>query len=111
MANVIKTYAVRDSATELKTTAGVETQTIPCDTMDEKTAFIVTNISWEEDAIVTVVAGNGIRSSIGDLVVKVPAGAEYIIGPLDSMRFKDMTTGNVTVRISGGVTKIKPFSL
>lgn len=111
MASILKTYAVRDSATKLLSADGVQEQTIALDKMDEKTAFIVTNISWEEDAIVTVVAGNGIRSSIGDLVVNVHAGEEYIIGPLDSMRFKDMTTGNVTVRISGGATKIKPFSL
>ena len=67
--------------------------------------------STSAEATVTVVAGNGIRSSIGDLVVTVPASSEYIVGPLDSMRFKDLTTGNITVKISGGTTKIKPFSL
>lgn len=111
MADILKTYARRDSATKLLSTNGEQEQTIHLDRMDEKTAFIVTNTSWVEDAIVTVAAGNGIRSSIGDLVVNVPAGAEYIIGPLDSMRFKDMRTGKVIVRISGGTTKIKPFSL
>ena len=110
MANIEKTYAIRDNATKLVATNGVATQTIPCDTMDEKTAFIVTNTS-AEDATVTVVAGNGIRSSIGDLVITVPVSSEYIVGPLDSMRFKDLTTGNITVKISGGTTKIKPFSL
>ena len=61
MTNIEKTYAVRDSATELKTTAGVETQTIPCDTMDEKTAFIVENTS-DSDATVTVCAGGDVTS-------------------------------------------------
>ena len=110
MANIEKTYAIRDNATELTSTTGVAEQTIPCDTMDEKTAFIVTNTS-AEDATVTVVAGNGIRSSIGNLEVTVPANSEFIVGPLDSMRFKDLITGNITVKISGGATKIKPFSL
>ena len=108
MANIEKTYAIRDNATALVSTNGAQEQTIPCDTMDEKTAFIVTNSSATEEATVTVVAGNGIRSSIGDLVV---ASSEYIVGPLDSMRFKNLVTGNITVKISGGTTKIKPFSL
>lgn len=111
MANIEKTYAIRDNATALVSTNGAQEQTIPCDTMDEKTAFIVTNSSAAEEATVTVVAGNGIRSSIGDLVVAVPASSEYIVGPLDSMRFKNLVTGNITVKISGGTTKIKPFSL
>ena len=111
MANIEKTYAHRDSAVELVATNGVQEQTIYCDTMDEKTAFIVTNTSTTEEATVTVKAGNGIRSSIGDLVITIPASAEYIVGPLDSMRFKNLSTGNITVKITGGATKIKPFSL
>ena len=110
MTNIEKTYAVRDSATELKATAGVETQTIPCDTMDEKTAFIVENTS-DSEATVTVCAGDGMRSSIGDLTINVPAGTEYIVGPLDSMRFKNLVNGNITVKVAGGSTIIKPFSL
>lgn len=111
MANITKTYANRDDAVELVSTPGVDTQTIPCDTLDEKTAFIVTNTSDTEDATVTVLAGNGIRSSIGNLVVNVPKSSEYIVGPLDSMRFKNLTDGNITVEISGGNINIKPFSL
>ncbi len=110
MANIEKTYAIRDNATNLVSTPGSATQTIACDTMDEKTAFIVSNTS-SSSATVTVLAGNGIRSSIGDLVVTVPASSEYIVGPLDSMRFKNLTDGSITVRISGGTTTIKPFSL
>lgn len=110
MANIIKTYATRDSATKLVATSGVSTQTIACDTMDEKTAFIVSN-TGSADAKVTVVAGDGMRSSIGDLIVTVPASSEYIIGPLDSMRFKNLQDGTITVQISGGTTTIKPFSL
>lgn len=110
MANITKTYATRDNATKLIATAGAETQTIACDTMDEKTAFIVSN-TGSSSATVTVVAGDGMRSSIGNLVVEVPASSEYIVGPLDSMRFKNLKDGTITVKISGGETTVKPFSL
>lgn len=110
MSNISKTYAVRDDAKELISTAGAETQTIACDTMDEKTAFIVSN-TGTTPATVTVLAGDGMRSSIGDLVFEVPASCEYIVGPLDSMRFKNLKEGIITVNISGGTTTIKPFSL
>ena len=110
MSNITKTYATRDDAVELIATAGDVTQTIACDTMDEKTAFIISN-TGSSSAIVTVKAGNGMRSSIGDLVVEVPESSEYIVGPLDSMRFKNLNDGTITVNISGGETTIKPFSL
>ena len=110
MANITKTYATRDEATNLVATAGKATQTIACDTMDEKTAFIVAN-TGSSSATVTVVAGDGMRSSIGDLVVEIPATSEYIVGPLDSMRFKNLVNGNITVKVAGGSTIIKPFSL
>jgi len=110
MENITKTYAVRDNATELIATPGADVQTIACDTMDEKTAFIVSN-TGSSSATVTVVAGDGMRSSIGDLVIEVPASSEYIVGPLDSMRFKNLKDGTVTVKLSGGETTIKPFSL
>ncbi|MBR0277260.1 MAG: hypothetical protein IJQ50_02205 [Clostridia bacterium] len=111
MSNISKTYATRDGAKALAATQGAASQTIACDTADERTAFIVTNSSDSEAATVTVVAGNGIRSSIGNLVVTVPKSSEYIIGPLDSMRFKNLSTGAITVTISGGTTTVKPFSL
>ena len=110
MANITKTYATRDNATELVATKGTATQTIACDTLDEKTAFIVSN-TGSSSATVTVAAGDGMRSSIGNLVVEVPAESEYIVGPLDSMRFKNLKDGTITVNISGGTTTIKPFSL
>lgn len=111
MANITKTNAKRDGGVALASATGAATQKIACDTPDERTALIVQNSSASEAATVTVAAGNGMRSSIGDLVVSVPASSEYIIGPLDSMRFKDLTDGTITVKISGGTTKIKPFSL
>ncbi len=111
MANITKTYAKRDNAVVLNKTAGVATQTIACDTADERTAIIIENTSASEAATVTVVAGNGMRSSIGDLEVEVAPSSEVVVGPLDSMRFKNLDDGTITVRISGGETKIKPFAL
>lgn len=111
MADITKTQATRDGGVQLTATTGAATQTIACDTLDETTAFLVSNSSTSAAATVTIKAGNGIRSAIGDLVVTVPAESEYIIGPLDSMRFKDLDTGSITVTISGGTTVIKPFSL
>ncbi len=110
MANITKTYSKRDNGVELIATTGTDTQTIVCDTMDEKTAFIISN-TGSSSATVTVKAGNGIRSSIGDLVLEIPQSSEYIVGPLDSMRFKNLNDGTVTVNISGGTTTIKPFAL
>lgn len=111
MDTVSKTIAKRDDATLLEATAGAAAQKIVCDGLDEKTAIIVQNTSQSEAATVTVVAGNGMRSSIGDLEINVPASSEYIVGPLDSMRFKDLSDGTITVKIKGGETKIKPFTL
>ena len=111
MANITKTYAKRDNVVVLNATTGAATQTIACDTPDERTAIIIENTSASESANVTVVAGNGMRSSIGDLEIVVAPLSEAVVGPLDSMRFKNLNDGTVTVKISGGSTKVKPFSL
>ena len=34
---------------------------------------------------------------MGDLAVSIPAGEEYVVGPLESARFRNMSTG------SGGI--------
>ena len=80
-------------------------------TVDEATAVIIANTDSSDVAEVTVKAGNGMRSSIGDLVVTVAAGDTVILGPLDSMRFKDMSTGQVTIEISGGTTTLNVIAL
>ena len=45
----------------------------------------------------TVSKGTGISSVNGDLGVEVAAGKTTIVGPLESARFKNMSTGKVTV--------------
>ena len=110
MADLTVNKAVRDGAVQCTTASGAATQTFMYDTEDEKTAVIIEN-SGSAAASVTVKAGDGLRSSIGDLTISVEAGKTAVIGPLDSMRFKNMSTGKVTVAISGGTTTINVISL
>ena len=110
MADITVNKAVRDGVATCTLATGAATQTFVYDTQDEKTAIVVTN-TGSSAATVTVVAGNGIRSAIGDLVVTVQGGSTAIVGPLDSMRFKDLSTGKVTIKISGGTTSLNVIAL
>ena len=73
--------------------AGVAS-TIPWDGVDERMCLYIQTTAAV--STVTIKKGTGIRSSIGDLVLTTVASKVYCI-VLDSMRFKDMTTGKVTV--------------
>lgn len=103
--------AKRDSAVVCSIATGTTTQNFDYSAIDEKTAIIIANTNATAAATVTVVAGNGLRSSIGDLVTTVNAGETVILGPLDSMRFKDLSTGLVTIKISGGTTTLNVITL
>lgn len=103
--------AKRDNAVVCTVETGSALQTFNYNTVDEATAVIIANTDSSDVAEVTVKAGNGMRSSIGDLVVTVAAGDTVILGPLDSMRFKDMSTGQVTIEISGGTTTLNVIAL
>lgn len=73
--------------------AGVAS-TIPWNGVDERMClYIATTIAA---STLTIAKGTGIRSSIGDLVLTLAASKVYCI-VLDSMRFKDMATGKVTI--------------
>ncbi|MBQ2753974.1 MAG: hypothetical protein IJA19_01590 [Clostridia bacterium] len=103
--------AKRDNAVVCVLEAGSQTQAFDYNTVDEKTAVIISNTHASDVSEVTVKAGNGMRSSIGDLVVTVNAGETVVLGPLDSMRFKDLTTGQITIEISGGTTTLNVIAL
>ncbi len=103
--------AKRDNAVVCVLEEGSAVQTFDYNTVDEKTAIIINNKNESEASVVTVKAGNGMRSSIGDLVVTVNAGDTVVLGPLDSMRFKNLTTGQVTIEISGGTTTLNVITL
>jgi len=110
MADITVNKATRDGLTQCTLATGAASQTFVYDTADEKTAVVITN-SGSADAVVTVKAGNGLRCAIGDLEVSVPAGTTGLVGPLDSMRFKDLSTGKVTIKISGGTTSLNVIAL
>lgn len=110
MADINVNKATRDGYSKCTLFSGGASQQFVYDTTDEKTAVVITN-SGSGNATVTVKAGNGLRCAIGDLSVTVGAGETGIIGPLDSMRFKDLTTGKVTLEISGGTTSLNVIAL
>ena len=110
MADIKVNKATRDGFSQCTLATGTASQQFVYDTTDEKTAVIITN-SGSSAAAVTVKAGTGLRCAIGDLTISVPANSTGIVGPLDSMRFKDMTTGKVTIEISGGTTSLNVISL
>ncbi len=102
MADITKTNAVTNGSVTFTPTAGAASQTFAV-SKDERAAIYVKNGSAAE-INVTVKAGDGISSVMGDLVVAVAAGAEKIIGPLESARFITKSTGKITVELSAFAT-------
>ncbi len=98
MADLTKTNAVTNGSTAFITAAGAASQTIAVD-KDERQCVYVNN-GGSSEITATVVKGNGIASAMGDLAVTVVAGAETIIGPLESARFGDKLTGKITLTLS-----------
>lgn len=100
MADLTKSLAVRDSSATFTLNNGAASQTVVCNTKDERVVIYVKNTD-ATTARVKIAKGNGIRSILGDLKVDVAQNAEVVIGPLESARFKDLTTGKITVAITG----------
>lgn len=100
MADLTKSTAVRDGSANITSNAGAASQTIVASGVDERLFIRVTNTD-ATTARVNVNKGNGIRSVLGDLKVDVAQNAVKVIGPLDSMRFKSLATGKITVTITG----------
>lgn len=98
MADITKTNAVKNGSVVFTPAAAATSQTIPV-SKDERMAIYVKNGS-ASPITATVVKGNGICSVQGDLAVTVAASEERIIGPLESARFVDTTTGKITLNIS-----------
>ena len=70
-----------------------DTITIPADFKDHKTVFVINN-TGSGAASVTIKAGNTYQG-VNDLVISAPAGLSFIW--LDSARFVDKVTGEITV--------------
>lgn len=102
MADIAKTNGVKNGSVVFTPAAGAASQTIPV-SKDERMCVYVKNGSGA-GITATVKKGNGICSVDGDLAVSVGAGAEAIIGPLESARFVDTTTGKITLTLSATTT-------
>ena len=102
MADITKTNAVTNGSVTFTPTAGAASQTIVV-SKDERVVLYVKNGSAAE-ITVTVKAGDGIASAMGDLAVAVAAGAEKLIGPLESARFGSKSTHKITVTLSATTT-------
>lgn len=98
MADLTKINAAKNSSVTFSATAGASSQTIPV-TKDSRLILYVKN-GGGSSITATVTKGNGICSVLGDLAVTVASGAEAIIGPLESARFVDTTTGKYTLTLS-----------
>lgn len=104
MADLTKTTLMRDSSVTATSNNGAVSQTIVLSGQDEKMALRVANTD-AATVTVTIKAGDGIRSVLGDLSgTVVPSTGVKYFGPFDSMRFKDLSDGKVTVELSGATT-------
>jgi hypothetical protein len=70
--------------------------TIPWNGVDERMCLFISTQATT-DPTVTVLKGDGIRHDIGDLTLALVKGKVYCV-VLDSMRFKSMATGKVTIK-------------
>lgn len=95
MADIAKTLGVTNGSVVFTPVAGAASQTIVI-SKDERMCVYVKN-GGASPITATVLKGNGI-AGVADLAVTVAAGAEAIIGPLESARFG--TDGKVTLTLS-----------
>jgi hypothetical protein len=100
MADIAKTQGVTNGSVVFTPVAGATSQTIVV-SKDERMCIYIKNGS-AASVTATVVKGNGIASAMGDLAVTVAAGAEVIIGPLESARFA--TNGKITLNLSNATS-------
>lgn len=97
MADLAKTNGVKNGSVTFTPAAAAASQTIPV-SKDERMCIYVNNGS-AAPITATVPKGTGI-AGVADLAVTVAAGAQTIIGPLESAKFVDKTTGKLTLNIS-----------
>lgn len=106
MADITKTSAVKNGAAVVTLNNGATSQTIPV-TKDELFVLYIRNLDTVS-ARVMALAGNGIASAMGNAFVDVAQNGEAILGPFESARFVNTSTGKITVVING--TNDAPFS-
>lgn len=92
---------VSDSKTTSGITSGAASQTIPHSGKDSRLALRVANGNESQEAVVCIEAADGPRAALGDMKVTVEAGKTVYIALFDTARYKDLTTGKITVDITG----------
>lgn len=80
-------------------TAGAVSQTVPHSGKDQRLALRVVNNNAAHEAVVRVSAGSGPRAALGSMSVTVDAMNTAYIPLFDSARFKDLSTGDITVEL------------
>jgi hypothetical protein len=93
MADITTTYANILNGLELVTSPCAASQTLKCG-RDETEILFVDNTTGGGTLTVTIVAGDGIRSAIGNVNFDVAAGKIFVVGGFDGMRVNNTTGAN-----------------
>jgi hypothetical protein len=106
-------YCKRNSAVKYIEHSASATQSVDySDRPGEKVIIIVDNQNTADGktASITVEKGDYLASIIGDMPVEVGSGEKYVIGPLETVRFKNTSSEvvlGVSVTASGTLTDVK----
>ncbi len=85
MAELTTTYGSILNGVELVTAPCAASQTLKCG-QDEMEILLVDNTNGGAKLTVTIAAGDGIRSGVGDVKVDVADGKTFVVGGFDGMR-------------------------
>jgi hypothetical protein len=102
MADIAKTNGVKNGNVTFLPVAIAASQTIPV-SKDERMCIYIKNSQAGAASVITIPKGNGI-AGVADLVVSVPQSSEMLIGPLESAKYVDKSTGKITVNSSTTTT-------
>ena len=97
MADVTKSVCVTNGSADIVESNAAASQTFDVG-KDEKFRILIDN-GGATTLSATISKGTGIASVMGDLAVSVDPETKKIIGPLESARFKNMSTGKVTMTL------------
>ena len=93
MADLTRSTCVTNGSAEIYYNAASSTSLSFAFVKDSRAAILIKN-DGAATLSATVSKGTGISSVMGDLAVSIPAGEEYVVGPLESARFRNMSTGS-----------------
>lgn len=103
----------RNAAVALTLNGATASQTVGYDHPDNRIALVVHNDNTNDGtktATVTISKGTYLGNAVGDLKVDVGDAEKVVIGPLESVRFKN-TASEITVGVavtgSGTVSSVK----